>query len=279
MQRPRKRPRDFPRASGAEGPVPPRRPRQAKARTQARTTLTQTAYSSLRAMILTGELQSGARLTEIELALRLKISRTPLREALNRLVRDGLVTHESHRGYSVAEFDLKYLEDAFEIRAILDGYAAQQAAARISKGDKQRLRSLLARTAAMTAVENRSIEDLIDEMELGLEIHRIIARASGNAMLVDTLGQILDKCQYFVWLELLWLDEWAVARAEHAAIVEAVCAGDGARAAALASDHVRASKQNIMRFLNAKSAYRRFLARQSDSDSASTPSAQARRRA
>src|SRR5436309_3324540 len=95
------------------------------------TTLTETAYASLRAMILTDELQSGTRLTEIELAVRLKISRTPLREALNRLVRDGLVTHESHRGYSVAEFDLQYLEEAFEIRAILDAYAAQQASTRI----------------------------------------------------------------------------------------------------------------------------------------------------
>jgi DNA-binding GntR family transcriptional regulator len=279
MQRLREKSQRFAPAFGAKGQIATLRRRRAKAGGHAKTTLTQTAYGSLRAMILTGELQSGARLTEIELALRLKISRTPLREALNRLVRDGLVTHESHRGYSVAEFDLKYLEEAFEIRAILDGYAAQQAAERISKADKHRLRSILTHTAAMTALENRSIEDLIDEMELGLEIHRIIARASGNEMLVDTLGQILDKCQYFVWLELLWLDEWAVARAEHAAIVEAVCTGDGARAATLASDHVRGSKQNIMRFLNAKSAYRRFLARQSDPDSSSTPFAPARRRA
>ncbi|HZT19582.1 MAG TPA: GntR family transcriptional regulator [Dongiaceae bacterium] len=229
-------------------------------------TLMQSAYASLRAMILTGELQPGARLTEIELALRLRISRTPLREALNRLVRDGLVVHESHRGYSVAEFDLKYLEDAFEVRAILDAYAARLAADRITAEDKEKLRSIVERSTAMAAAEDRSIEDLIEEMELGLEIHRIIARASGNEMLVDTLGQILDRCQYFVWLELLWLDEWATARKEHAAIVAAICAGEGARAAELASTHVRGSKQNITRFLTAKTAYQRFLARQSGPD-------------
>jgi DNA-binding GntR family transcriptional regulator len=224
-------------------------------------------------MVLTGELQSGARLIETELAVRLKVSRTPLREALNRLVRDGLATHESRRGYSVAEFDLKYLEDAFEIRGILDGHAAQQAAKNIGPGDKDRLRSIVERCNAMAAVDDRSIEDLIDEMELGLEVHRIIARASGNKMLADTLGQILDRCQYFIWLELLWLDEWAVARDEHAAIVEAICAGDGERAAVLASDHVRISKQNIVRFLRAKTAYRRFLARQGDAGPAGTATA------
>jgi DNA-binding GntR family transcriptional regulator len=279
MQQSREKPHALLAGAAGQRRIPPARRLKAEARARAKTTLTQAAYASLRAMILTGALQSGARLTEIELALRLKISRTPLREALNRLVRDGLVTHESHRGYSVAEFDLKYLEDAFEIRTILDGYAAQQAAERILEADKQKLRSIVARTATMTAVENRSTEDLIDEMELGLEIHRIIARASGNEMLADTLGQILDRCQYFVWLELLWLDEWDVARAEHAAIVEAVCSGDGARAGALASAHVRLSKQNILRFLNVKTAYHRFLARQCDPDSSSTPTLQRRRRA
>jgi DNA-binding GntR family transcriptional regulator len=259
--------------------APPARRNRPKGHGVIATTLTQTAYASLRAMILTGELPSGTRLTEIELAVRLKISRTPLREALNRLVRDGLVTHESHRGYSVAEFDLQYLEEAFEIRAILDAYAAQQASTRITEEEKQTLRSIVERTAAMAALENRPVEDLIDEMELGLEIHRIIARASGNRMLVDTLGQILDRCQYFIWLELLWLDEWAVARSEHAAIVEAICSGDGSRAAELASAHVRVSKQNILRFLNVKTAYRRFLARRTDLQSSSAFSVRRRRSA
>jgi DNA-binding GntR family transcriptional regulator len=229
-------------AEGQDCRTASQRGRKPKAPAASRRTLAETTYISLRAMILTGELQSGARLIETELAVRLKVSRTPLREAFNRLVRDWLVTHEARRGYSVAQFDLKYLEDAFEIRGILDGHAAQRAAKNIGPADKDRLRSIVDQCNTMAAVDDRSIEDLIDEMELGLEVHRIIARASGNKMLVDTLGQILDRCQYFIWLELLWLDEWAVTRDEHAAIVEAICGGDGERAAVLASDHVRISK-------------------------------------
>jgi DNA-binding GntR family transcriptional regulator len=266
-------------ATGEPSHAAPLRRRRGMAPGATKRTLAETAYVSLRAMILTGELLPGARLTEVGLAVRLELSRTPLREALNRLVRDGLVTHESHRGYSVAQFDLKYLEDAFEIRGILDGYAARQAAKNIGSADENRLRSIIDRCNAMAAVDNRSVEDLIDEMELGLEIHRIIARASGNQMLVDTLGQILDRCQYFIWLELLWLDEWAVARDEHAAIVEAVCSGNGEKAARLASDHVRVSRQNIVRFLKAKTAYRQFLTRQADGGPAGAATPPRRRRA
>ena len=91
----------------------------------------------------------------------------------------------------------------------------------------------------------------------------LIARASGNAYLCDSLWKIFDKFQHFVWIELLWLDEWEVARNEHAAIVEAVCSGDGTAAAELARRHVRVSKINIVRFLQAKNAYQAAVARAS----------------
>lgn len=212
-------------------------------------------------MILTGELQPGGRLTEGELALRLKVSRTPLREALNRLERDGLVTNKPHHGYAVSAFDLKAFEDAFDVRTVLDGHAAERATATMTPADKERLRAMVRQCEVMATSTDRSMEDLIEEMHVGLEIHRVIARASGNALLAETLSRILDRCQYFVWLELLWLDEWAVARREHGAIVEAICAGDGARAAELARDHVRVSRNNILRFLKARDAYQDALRR------------------
>jgi DNA-binding GntR family transcriptional regulator len=211
-------------------------------------------------MILTGDLQPGGRLTEADLATKLKVSRTPLREALNRLERDGLVTYESRRGYAVSAFDLKSFEDAFDVREILDGYAAKRAAEIIGLDDMDRLKAILRQCEAMAAVAQRTTEDLIEEMHLGLEIHRIIARASGNDLLADTLSRILDKCQYFVWLELLWLQEWATARSEHAAIVAAICSGDSESAAELARQHVRGSRNNILRFLTAKTTYRNVLA-------------------
>jgi DNA-binding GntR family transcriptional regulator len=226
-------------------------------------TLKESVYEALKRMVHTGELQPGSRLTELGLAARLKVSRTPLREALNRLERDGLVTNKPRHGYFVTVFDLKALEDAFDVREVLDGHAAQRATERIGPDDKKRLRALVHQCDAMATVKNRPMEDLVEEMRLGFEIHRIIARVSGNEFLSDLLSKIFDKFQHFVWIELLWLDEWDVARREHAAIVEAICAGDAAQAADLARRHVRGSRNNIVRFLQARSAYQEALARAS----------------
>jgi DNA-binding GntR family transcriptional regulator len=212
-------------------------------------------------MIQTGALQPGSRLTELDLAARLKVSRTPLREALNRLERDGLVTNKPRHGYFVTMVDVQALEHAFGVREALDGYAAQLAAERIGPEDKKRLRSLVRQCDAMARQKNRPIEDLIEEMRLGFEIHRIIARVSGNDFLAELLTKIYDKFQHFVWIELLWLDEWDVTRREHAAIVAAVCSGAAERAADLARGHVRDSRTNIVRFLEARSAYQATLAR------------------
>ncbi|AEH85155.1 FadR/GntR family transcriptional regulator [Mesorhizobium opportunistum] len=101
------------------------------------------------------------------------------------------------------------------------------------------------------------------ELEVGIDLHRVIAEISGNAMLHGMLCGILDKCQHYVWTELLWLDEWKIARNEHAEIVEAICAGDAARAGTLARAHVRGSRDNVLRLLQAKSDYQSFLAKAS----------------
>jgi DNA-binding GntR family transcriptional regulator len=238
-----------------------RRTGRNRMRVATKSTLKESVYGSLKAMILTGELRPGGRLTESDLALRLKVSRTPLREALNRLERDGLVTSKPHHGYFVADFDLKTFEDAFDIREVLDGYAAQQAAEKMGSADKEKLRAIQGRCEAMATTASSSMDDMVEEMRLGLEIHRIIARASGNELLNDMLSRILDKCHHFVWMELLWLDQWAAAREEHGGIIDAICSGDGERAADLARRHVRGSKNNVRRFLQAKTAYRTTLAR------------------
>jgi DNA-binding GntR family transcriptional regulator len=83
----------------------------------------------------------------------------------------------------------------------------------------------------------------------------LIVRVSGNDFLAELLTKICDKFPHFVWIELLWLDEWEVTRREHAAIVAAVCSGAAERAADLAPLHVRASCTDIVRFLEARTVY------------------------
>jgi DNA-binding GntR family transcriptional regulator len=226
-------------------------------------TLRDSVYGSLKAMIVTGQLAPGARITENDLAAKLKVSRTPLREALNRLERDGLVSGRPRQGYAVKEFDINMFREAFEVRELLDGYATELATAKITPADKQRLRGMVLECERLANLPDRSREDMFQELQIGMDIHRAIAEISGNEMLCGLLNGILDKCQHYVWMELLWLDEWRIARDEHFQIVEAVCAGDAARAAELARKHIRGSRHNILRLLQAKFDYQSFVARAS----------------
>jgi DNA-binding GntR family transcriptional regulator len=234
-------------------------------------TLKDSAYASLKTMILTGALQPGERLIEIELAARLKVSRTPLREALNMLGRDGLVDNRPHQGFFVTLFDLKAFEDSFDMREVLDGHAAEKAAELIGAEDKRALQQIILDCETLAAEPERTIESYIEEMQIGLDIHRIIARASGNAVLAETLSKILDRYQYFVWMELLWLDEWAITRKEHAEIVAAICSGDKERAGDLARQHVRGSKTTILRFYRTQTMYRSALSRKTAFSTALEP--------
>lgn len=227
-----------------------------------KSTLRDSVYESLKAMIVTGQLSPGARLTENELAAKLKVSRTPVREALNRLERDGLVTGR-RQGYAVKEFDVHMFREAFEVRELLDGYATELATAKITPADKQRLRAMVRECERLASLPGRGREAMFQELQIGMDIHRAIADISGNEMLRDLLNGILDKCQHYVWMELIWLDEWRIARDEHFEIVEAICAGDARRASELARRHIRGSRNNILRLLEAKSEFQSFLARAS----------------
>ena len=226
-------------------------------------TLRDSVYGSLKAMIVTGQLPPGARVTENDLAAKLKVSRTPVREALNRLERDGLVTGRPRQGYAIKEFDINMFREAFEVREMLDGHATELATAKIAPADKERLREMVRECERLASLPDRSRDDMFQELQIGMDIHRVIAESSGNEMLSGLLNGIIDKCQHYVWMELLWLDEWQIARNEHAAIVEAVCAGDATRAGELARKHIRGSRNNILRLLQAKSDYQTFMARAS----------------
>ena len=198
-----------------------------------------------------------------ELAAKLNISRTPVREALNQLERDGLVSERPRQGYAVKEFDIAMFRESFEVRELLDGYATELATPRLTPADKERLKGMVAECERLANLPNRTQQHKFQELQVGMAIHREIAAHSGNEILCSLLNGILDKCQHYVWMELIWLDEWKVAREEHDAIVNAMCEGDAKRAGELARRHIRESRNNILQLLQAKSDLQSFMAKAS----------------
>jgi DNA-binding GntR family transcriptional regulator len=233
-------------------------------------TLRESVYGSLKAMIVTGQLPAGARVTENDIATKLNVSRTPVREAFNRLERDGLVQGRPRQGYVVRDFDVTMFSEAFQVRETLDGLAAELATDRATEADKARLHRILDDCERLAATPDRGTKEKFQELQIGIDLHRVIADIGGNGMLSELLGGILDKCQHYIWTELLWMDAWDVTRSEHTAIVEAICKGDRALAGDLARKHVRGSRDATLRLLQAKSDYQVFLAEASAPGDADT---------
>ncbi len=202
-------------------------------------TLGQIAYDALKAMILSGEIRPGERLAERELARRIRVSRTPLREALGWLTRDGLAVSRPGQGYYALEFDPRIIAEMYEFREMLEVHAAKAAAERITDGGLREIKDIMERLSVYERQENLSLEQLRDEVHLGLKIHEIIARQCGNDFVCEALLQVYDRLRLLTWIDVLWFDKWNLTRQEHRALVEAVTAHDPVRAAEAARHHVQ----------------------------------------
>ena len=105
--------------------------------------LRELVYEELKHKILTGEIASQTRLMEIDLAEKMNVSRTPIREAIRELAADGLVTIEPRRGAYVSRISIDDMLDVFEVRENLEGFAAYLAAKRINEEQKVKLKELM----------------------------------------------------------------------------------------------------------------------------------------
>nr|WP_276606134.1 GntR family transcriptional regulator [Paracoccus liaowanqingii] len=198
---------------------------------------------------MTGQLPPGARVTETELSERLGVSRTQIREALNRLERDGLVEGRAKIGYAIAAFDARTAREAFDLRATLEVQAVVLACRHASDSHHQALRAIITECDGLA---DRDPRFKLREFQLGMEVHRTIAKAGGNRMLARIVHDLLDRCQVYVWMDLTALDNWQAARAEHRALVEAVCARDEARATQVIAAHIADARTNVVDLMEAR---------------------------
>ena len=197
------------------------------------------AYAELRERIVTLRLAPGTVLREDELMSELDIGRTPLREAVRRLALENLVAVQPRSGTYVTSVDAADIVHISEVRAELEGQAAELAARRLDADTRTRFAAVLDR---ITTGE-RADQDAL--MALDESIHRLVWDASGNPYLAETLER------YFVLSLRVWyvvLDRvpgLGAAVLDHARLIEAILAGDAARARALMHEHVVAFEREI----------------------------------
>ncbi|MCW2509485.1 MAG: Transcriptional regulator, GntR family [Modestobacter sp.] len=215
-------------------------------------TSTERALVELREVILRGELPAGARLGEVELAERLGVSRTPVREALGRLAAEGLVEIVANRGARVATWTVEELEGVFELRALLEPQLTALAVPQAGERDAEELDALAAR---MLAVGSPGPEQDLDALvPLNRAFHdRLVALADHPALAGALAGAIHPP---IVVRNFHAYDGPALRRslAHHVENVAAQRAGDPAWAQAVMTAHihnaravmVRAARQQVL---------------------------------
>ncbi len=188
----------------------------------------------LRRMIVEDELEPGARINERELCERFGVSRTPLREAIKVLARDGYVRLTPNRGATVAALTAEDLEEAFPIMAALEALAGELAARHAT--DAQ-IAAILADHARMRVAYEAG--DRPTYFALNEAIHLGIAEASGNVTL-DQMQRSLDgRVRRGRYQANISPARWRQAMAEHEDIAEALAARDADRLAAVLRSHLQ----------------------------------------
>jgi DNA-binding GntR family transcriptional regulator len=207
--------------------------------------LSEAVYAAVHHRIVTGVYRPHQRLVETEIAAELGASRTPVREALVQLIKDGLAVRSRH-GLMVREFTFPEVREIYEVRAAVEGYAARLAAER-SSADALAMIAETLRQHAMTS--RHEAVDRAKVVESNADFHNAVLAASGNGRLQAVATANLS---YFFNIEAAAVtsdEALVVALDEHQLIYDAIVARDADRAEAIVRGHVMAGLKVIESFL------------------------------
>jgi DNA-binding GntR family transcriptional regulator len=200
-----------------------------------RASLTQRAYSELKRKILAGELAPGALLSERQLAGELKMSKTPVHAALERLQADGLVVVAAQQGIIVREISPQDIGDHFELRQAIEPFIVARLAGRLDADAIRRLdRNLNEAQIAVAA------GDVSANVRFDAEFHLLLCEFLGNREMTRVMSQIREKAHNVIFqISSRHPQRMATSLAEHVAIAEAIRDGDGTLASERMATHLR----------------------------------------
>jgi DNA-binding GntR family transcriptional regulator len=194
-------------------------------------------YETLRRRIIEGELRPGLPINEADFARELSVSKTPIREALRQLERDGFVENVPGRGSAISHIGLQDIREVFEIREILES-GAVKLAVRLQNNEEIRKK----REESKKLLEDKqATESYVHEMGSWEDVHLCIVKALGNRTLLEMYSGLLDRIQrirnhYGQRFTQRRLHEILT---EHTAILDAIVEGDAGRAEQMVQRHLR----------------------------------------
>lgn len=214
------------------------------ARVDAGPSLAERVYDTLKRFIIEQRLNPGSKLSVPRLAEQLGVSRTPVKEAVDRLAQEGLVTILPKRGAFVAILRQRDVEEIYEMREVLEGLASRLAAKR---ADPEFLRSLrLIHQRGEAAVQH---SDLAAHTHIDLEFHRLIRERAENRRLIRALETLQQQIRIVFKTSATIPGRMQKAIAEHREILQALERGDPEEAERATRNHVRWIREAVVRFM------------------------------
>lgn len=189
--------------------------------------------SAIRHAILAGELRPGQSLVEAELAQRLGVSKTPVREALKTLAGAGLVTMSAYRGATVRSIDAAAAAAIYDLRLLVEPEAVRRAVRESVAGQGAGWALAAGALAAAGAATGQAQRSLANR-----EFHRALYLGCGNSLIVTVLDDLRDQTALISALSWEQVPSWEQEAAEHQAVLAAAQAGQADRAAGLLRQHI-----------------------------------------
>jgi GntR family transcriptional regulator of vanillate catabolism len=209
------------------------------------------ALLRLRELILSGEFKAGTRMSELPLVERLGVSRTPLRLALATLEHEGLLELLPGGGYAVRQFSHSDVQDAIELRGVLEGTAVRLAAERgLSRRELAAIHTLIERMEV--EVQSDDYESFVRYMELNERFHALLVSAAHSPVLARAVESMVAlpfaSASAFVLAQAQLPESRQIlllAQTHHRAIADAIERRQGTRGEALAREHARIAARNL----------------------------------
>ena len=198
-------------------------------------------YDELKMKIMMGAISPGTRMMEVELAEEMGVSRTPVREAIRKLEKEGLISIEPRRGAYASSLSSQDMVDILEVRQTMEGLAADLATTRFSDEQKKELQRV-----SESFDEAVELGDMQQMIALDTLFHHLIVEGTGNKLLTVMVGQLQDMVLRFRYL---YYDDFRRAEkmpGEHKEILEAILGGDPIKAKNAADNHIDGLKQMVL---------------------------------
>jgi len=213
-----------------------------KTKTRVSENLSSRVYNQIKHLILCNEIMPGQKLNHQQLSERLGVSRTPVREALTRLVQEGYVSFLPNRGFTCKEIRMQEAEELYELREALEAFAVEKAIESLTDSALNQLKNRVHFYGR--DVENRFTRE---RLVYDQDVHLAIAQMSGNETLKNMLSHVFERIVLKRRTDGIYDSARGMtAHQEHLSLLAAMERRDAVEAIAIVRSHIQAGKQNVM---------------------------------